>query len=47
LQEFGHAVGTPAKLTELATARQTKFLRGMRAARAVFERAAEQDRRAA
>ena len=44
LQEFGHAVGTPAKLTELATARQAKFLRGLGTARAVFERAAEQDR---
>jgi len=47
LQEFGHAVGTPSKLTELAAARQAKFLRGLGAARAVFERHAAQEQRAA
>ena len=47
LQEFGHAVGTPARLTELAAARQSKYLRGLRAARAVFEPPAAQEKRAA
>ncbi|MDP3668642.1 MAG: hypothetical protein Q8R69_03005 [Telluria sp.] len=36
LQEFGSAVGAPAQLIELCERRQTKFLRGMRAARQVF-----------
>ncbi|MCG5513281.1 transposase [Ectothiorhodospira shaposhnikovii] len=40
LQAFGHAVGKPAKLVEHAACRQAKFLRGMGAARRVFERRA-------
>ena len=36
LLEFGSAVGAPARLIELCERRQTKFLRGMRAARQVF-----------
>jgi len=40
LKEFGTAVGKPARLIELAAPRQAKFLRGMRLARAVFERKA-------
>jgi REP element-mobilizing transposase RayT len=36
LKEFGHAVGKPARLVELAAQRQSKFLRGMRTARQVF-----------
>jgi hypothetical protein len=40
LKEFGAAVGTPAHLTELAVARNVKFLRGMRAAREAFEKKA-------
>lgn len=37
LQEFGCAVGTPAKMVELAAARQSRYLRGISTARAVFE----------
>lgn len=37
LKEFGHAVGKLAALIELASRRQAKFLRGMRAAQSVFE----------
>jgi hypothetical protein len=37
LQEFGAFIGHPAKLVELATHRQAKFLRGMAAARRLFE----------
>ena len=40
LKEFGHAVGTPANLIALADKRQTKYLRGIATARAVFERKA-------
>jgi REP element-mobilizing transposase RayT len=47
LKAFGQAVGAPASLAAHCAARQTRFLRGMRTARAVFERPAEQDRRAA
>ncbi|MDP3670573.1 MAG: hypothetical protein Q8R69_12885 [Telluria sp.] len=36
LLEFGSAVGAPARLIELCERRQTRFLRGMRAARQVF-----------
>src|SRR5690606_15358486 len=36
LQEFGSAVGTPARLVQLCARRQTRFLHGMRAARRVF-----------
>jgi hypothetical protein len=35
LKEFGHAVGRPETLVAHADKRQTKFLRGMAAARAV------------
>ncbi|QFY89368.1 hypothetical protein D5125_07620 [Magnetovirga frankeli] len=37
---FGSAIGVPAHLTQLCVQRQTKFLHGMRAARAVFEQKA-------
>jgi REP element-mobilizing transposase RayT len=40
LKEFGHAVGKPASLIELAAKRQAKFLRGMGAARRCFGRQA-------
>ena len=36
-KDFAHAVGTPAKLIELAAHRQSRALRGMAAARRVFE----------
>lgn len=36
LKEFGHAVGKPASLIDLAARRQAKFLRGMMTARTVF-----------
>ena len=36
LKEFGTAVGAPASLTGLCARRQTKYLRGVQAARAVF-----------
>ncbi|WP_165742319.1 hypothetical protein [Candidatus Thiosymbion oneisti] len=36
LKAFGTAVGAPALLTDLCARRQTKYLRGIRAARAVF-----------
>ncbi|WP_133511606.1 transposase [Candidatus Thiosymbion oneisti] len=36
LKAFGTAVGAPASLTDLCARRQTKYLRGIRAARAVF-----------
>ncbi len=36
LKAFGTAVGAPASLTSLCARRQTKYLRGVRAARAVF-----------
>ncbi|CAK0776727.1 transposase [Gammaproteobacteria bacterium] len=38
LKEFGHAVGTPENLIALASKRQTKYLRGIATARALFER---------
>ena len=38
LRQFGSAIGTPAHITSLCVARQTRYLRGMRAARALFER---------
>jgi hypothetical protein len=37
LKEFGCAVGAPEKLIELAAVRQSRYLRGMSAARAVFD----------
>lgn len=40
LQQFGSAVGAPAQLTQLCTARNVKYLRGMAAAREMFERKA-------
>ncbi|MED5296062.1 transposase [Salinicola sp. LHM] len=40
MQRFGSAVGTPASLTARCAARQARHLRGMRAAREVFERRA-------
>jgi len=40
LRQFGSAIGTPTHITELCVARQTRYLRGMRAARALFERQA-------
>ncbi len=40
LRQFGSAIGTPTHITDLCVARQTRYLRGMRAARALFERAA-------
>jgi REP element-mobilizing transposase RayT len=38
MAQFGSAVGAPAQLTELCVARQVKYLRGMTAARSMFER---------
>jgi len=40
LRQFGSAIGTPAHINSLCVARQTRYLRGMRAARALFERQA-------
>ncbi|MDY0269696.1 transposase [Trichloromonas sp.] len=37
LKEFGVAVGTPANLVALAATRQSRYLRGISTARAVFE----------
>lgn len=37
MRQFGSAVGAPAKLTELCAARQVKYLRGLGAAKRVFE----------
>ncbi|BDV01802.1 transposase [Thermodesulfomicrobium sp. WS] len=37
LKEFGHAVGTPESLLELAARRQARYLRGMTAARKMME----------
>jgi len=37
LKEFGTAVGTPARLVELARHRQARYLRGIRAARKIFD----------
>ena len=36
-KDFAHAVGPPAKLIQLAAHRQSRALRGMAAARRVFE----------
>jgi len=38
LRQFGSAIGTPTHVTDLCAERQTRYLRGMRAARALFER---------
>ena len=40
LKEFGHAVGRPERLSALAAKRQRRSLRGMAAARVLFERQA-------
>ena len=40
MRQFGSAIGTPEHLTERCVARQTKFLRGIRSARGLFERKA-------
>jgi hypothetical protein len=37
MKQFGSAVGAPAQLSDLCAARQVRYLRGMRAARRVFE----------
>jgi hypothetical protein len=37
LKEFGHAVGTPESLLELAARRQARYLRGMTAARKMMD----------
>jgi len=40
MKQFGSAIGAPAHLTELCAARQVKYLRGVGAAKRVFERKA-------
>jgi len=40
LRQFGSAIGTPTNITDLCVARQIRYLRGMGAARALFERPA-------
>jgi len=40
MRQFGSAVGAPANLLQLCAARQIKYLRGMAAARGMFERKA-------
>ena len=40
LQQFGSAIGTPTHITDLCVARQARYLRGIGAARALFERQA-------
>jgi len=40
LRQFGSAIGTPTHITNLCVARQARYLRGMGAARALFERQA-------
>jgi len=40
LQQFGSAIGTPTHITDLCAARQVRYLRGMGAARALFEKRA-------
>lgn len=40
LKRFGSAVGAPTQLTERCAARQLRYLRGMKAAKAAFERKA-------
>ena len=37
MKQFGSAIGAPAHLTELCAARQVKYLRGVGAAKLVFE----------
>jgi hypothetical protein len=37
LKEFGHAVGTPESVLELAARRQARYLRGMTAARKMMD----------
>jgi hypothetical protein len=38
LRQFGSAIGTPVHITELCVVRQARYLRGVGAARALFER---------
>jgi hypothetical protein len=38
LHRFGSAIGTPERLTERCVSRNVAYLRGIRAARAVFDR---------
>jgi hypothetical protein len=38
LRQFGSAIGTPARITDIYVVRQTRYLRGMGVARALFER---------
>jgi len=38
LQQFGSAIGTPTHITDLCVARQARYLRGIGAARTLFER---------
>ena len=38
MRQFGSAIGTPTHITDLCVARQTRYLRGMGAARALFEK---------
>jgi hypothetical protein len=40
LHRFGSAIGTPARLTERCVSRNVAYLRGIRAARALFDRCA-------
>jgi hypothetical protein len=40
LRPFGSAIGTPTHITDLCVVRQARYLRGMGAARALFERRA-------
>jgi hypothetical protein len=37
LKRFGNNVGTPAKLIDLAAARNVRYLRGIAKSRALFE----------
>ena len=37
LRQFGSAIGTPAHITELRDARQTRYLKGMGTARSLFQ----------
>ena len=40
LRQLGSTIGTPVHITDLCVARQARYLRGMGAARALFERRA-------
>lgn len=40
MKQFGSALGAPAHLAERCATRQLKYLRGVRAAKAAFEREA-------